>query len=129
MARNLHLGPNWVPSTVVEVLGPVTFIVETEAGFRWKRHADQLKDCLFQVLALRVCWRKPTNQPLRISPLLIPVSLPNPSQTRLPNLLWRTQKLPSLPHLNRLSLDILEGIVRLLNVIRKLWNTWTKHVC
>ena len=46
MAHNLCPGPNWVPSTVMEVLRPVTFIVETEAGFRWKRHTDQLKDWL-----------------------------------------------------------------------------------
>lgn len=46
MARNLHPGPDWVPSTILEVLGPVTYLVETEEGQRWKRHADQLKDWL-----------------------------------------------------------------------------------
>ena len=46
MARNLRPGPDWVPSTIVEVLGPVTYVVETESGQRWKRHADQLKDWL-----------------------------------------------------------------------------------
>ena len=49
MACNLHLGPDWVPSTIVEVLRPVTYVVETEAGQRWKRHADQLKDWLHPV--------------------------------------------------------------------------------
>ena len=42
MAQNLRPGPNWVTGTVVEVLGPVTYIMETEDGSRWKRHADQL---------------------------------------------------------------------------------------
>lgn len=42
-ARNLRPGPEWVPSTILEVLGPVTYIVETDEGLRWKRHADQLK--------------------------------------------------------------------------------------
>ena len=51
MARNLRPGPDWVPSTIVEVLGPVTYVVETEAGQRWKRHADQLKDWLPSVPA------------------------------------------------------------------------------
>ena len=51
MARNLRPGPDWVPSTIVEVLGPVTYVVETEAGQRWKRHADQLKDWLSSVPA------------------------------------------------------------------------------
>ena len=46
MAQNLRPGPDWVPSTIVEVLGPVTYVVETESGQRWKRHADQLKDWL-----------------------------------------------------------------------------------
>ena len=31
-ARNLRPGPEWVPSTILEVLGPVTYIVETDEG-------------------------------------------------------------------------------------------------
>ena len=46
MARNLRLGPDWVSCTIVEVLGPVTYVVETEDGQRWKRRADQLKTWL-----------------------------------------------------------------------------------
>ena len=46
MVRNLRPGPDWVTGTIVEVFGPVTYIVETEDGSRWKRHADQLKDWL-----------------------------------------------------------------------------------
>ena len=45
-ARNLRPGPDWIPSTIIEVLGPVTYIVETDDGLRWKRHANQLKDWL-----------------------------------------------------------------------------------
>ena len=51
MAHNPRPGPDWVPSTIVEVLGPITYVVETEAGQRWKRHADQLKDWLPSVPA------------------------------------------------------------------------------
>ena len=46
LARNLRSGPDWIPATVVEVLGPVTYIVEAEGGQHWKRHIDQLKDWL-----------------------------------------------------------------------------------
>ena len=45
-ARNLRPGPDWIPSTIAEVLGPVTYIVATDDGLRWKRHANQLKDWL-----------------------------------------------------------------------------------
>ena len=45
-ARNLRSGPDWIPSTIVKVLGPVTYIVETDDGLRWKGHANQLKDRL-----------------------------------------------------------------------------------
>ena len=43
MVRNLRPGPD---GTVMEVLGPVTYIIEVEDGSRWKRHADQLKNWL-----------------------------------------------------------------------------------
>ena len=46
LARNLRPGPDWVPSKIVEVLGPVTYTIETDGGQRWKRHADQIKDWL-----------------------------------------------------------------------------------
>ena len=32
-----------MPGVVIEVLGPVTYVVETEEGLHWKRHVDQLK--------------------------------------------------------------------------------------
>ena len=47
LVRNLRPGPDWIPGNIVEVLGPVTYIVETlEGGQHWKRHIDQLKDWL-----------------------------------------------------------------------------------
>jgi transposase InsO family protein len=46
MVRNHREGPDWLPATVTEVLGPVTYLVETDRGHRWKRHADQIKDWL-----------------------------------------------------------------------------------
>ena len=46
MARSLRPGPDCVPAVITEVLGPVTYVVETAEGLHWKRHADQLKDWL-----------------------------------------------------------------------------------
>ena len=43
MVRDYRFGTNWIPGVVVEVLGPVTYIVETDIGQRWKRHIDQIK--------------------------------------------------------------------------------------
>ena len=43
MVRDFRSGPNWVPAVIVEVLGPVTYIVETDHGQHWKRHVDQIK--------------------------------------------------------------------------------------
>ena len=43
MVRNLRRGPTWVPGIVAEVLGPITYLVDTDEGQRWKRHADQIK--------------------------------------------------------------------------------------
>ena len=49
MMRNVHPGPDLIAGTVVEVLSPVTYIVETEDGSRWKHHADHLKDWLLSI--------------------------------------------------------------------------------
>ena len=50
MARNLRPGPDWIPGTIAEVLGPVTYIIETDEGQRWKRHADQIKSWIAPTL-------------------------------------------------------------------------------
>ena len=43
MVQDFRSGPDWVPVVVVEVLGPVTYIVETDHGQCWKRCVDQIK--------------------------------------------------------------------------------------
>ena len=53
LARNLRPGPDWIRGTIVEVLGPVTYIVEVDGGQRWKRHIDQLKDWLAPIVGER----------------------------------------------------------------------------
>ena len=44
MARNLRPGPDWVPTVVVERLGPLTYLVETSNKLLWKRHIDLLQE-------------------------------------------------------------------------------------
>ena len=44
MARNVRPGPDWIPATVLEVQGPVTYLIQTDDGQVWKRHLDQLKE-------------------------------------------------------------------------------------
>ena len=34
---------NWVPATILKVLGPVSYLVETDDRQIWKHHPDQLK--------------------------------------------------------------------------------------
>ena len=41
---NHRNGSDWIPGTIVEVLGPVTYVVDTDTGLCWKRHTDQIKE-------------------------------------------------------------------------------------
>ena len=43
MVRNLRPGSDWIPGVVVEILGPVTYLIDVGRDQIWKRHADQLK--------------------------------------------------------------------------------------
>ena len=43
MAKNFRPGPNWLPATVVERLGPLSYLVETTDEQLWRRHVDHLK--------------------------------------------------------------------------------------
>lgn len=42
MARNYRAGPPWLPGTVVDVTGPVSYKVAVN-GAIWRRHTDQLR--------------------------------------------------------------------------------------
>jgi len=44
MAKNLRSGPTWIPAVVVERLGPLSYLVETEDHDLWRRHVDLLKE-------------------------------------------------------------------------------------
>lgn len=42
-ARSFGGQPLWLPSQVVDVSGPCSYIIELEQGGWWKRHRDQLR--------------------------------------------------------------------------------------
>lgn len=50
MARDYRSEQKWVPGTVVEQLGPLTYRVEVQGGRRWKRHIDQMRGVSPQLL-------------------------------------------------------------------------------
>ncbi|XP_075550768.1 uncharacterized protein LOC142584548 [Dermacentor variabilis] len=41
--RNYLYGPKWLPGIVDSVTGPVSYLVVTKDGRRWRRHVDQLR--------------------------------------------------------------------------------------
>ena len=44
MAKNLCPGPNWIPAVVEQRLGPLSYLVKTQNGQKWRRHVDHLKE-------------------------------------------------------------------------------------
>ncbi|XP_039520330.1 uncharacterized protein K02A2.6-like [Pimephales promelas] len=42
LARNYGGGPKWVPATVEDQTGPVSYKVKTAGDLSWRRHSDQL---------------------------------------------------------------------------------------
>ena len=43
MARNYRDQNRWLPGTVVQKLGPLTYSVQLDTGSLWRRHIDQLR--------------------------------------------------------------------------------------
>ena len=43
MVRNLRPGDKWVPSTIIERTGPLSYLVQVGGGKTWKRHIDHLR--------------------------------------------------------------------------------------
>ena len=43
LAKNFHSGTKWLPGTITEILGPVTYLVRMKNNLTWKRHVDQLR--------------------------------------------------------------------------------------
>ena len=57
MAKNVGLGPNWVPATITKVLGQVTYEVKRDNGQVWKRHVE-----LFKKFTKSNCMRDSTEE-------------------------------------------------------------------
>ena len=39
-----YAGPPWIPGSVLQKIGPVTYLVDTGDGRSWKCHVDQMKE-------------------------------------------------------------------------------------
>ena len=44
MARNFRPGSKWVPGTIVERNGPLSYLVKVRSGDHWRRHIDHLRE-------------------------------------------------------------------------------------
>ena len=42
LVRNLRDGPRWLPATVIERRGPLSYLVQIPSGAVWRRHVDHL---------------------------------------------------------------------------------------
>jgi hypothetical protein len=118
LARNYRPGPDWIPGTIVEVLGPVTYTVETEdGGQRWKRHIDQLKDWLAPTSSDNSRSQPETHREQNEQFFLILLTQVLLSLLQIQIL--RSQRLLKLPNLNTLILLLLlrslpKAVLRLL---------------
>ena len=43
MVKNLRPGDKWVPGTIIEQTGPLSYLVQVAGGLTWKRHIDHLR--------------------------------------------------------------------------------------
>jgi transposase InsO family protein len=43
MVKNFRPGPDWIPATIVEKLGPLSYVIETQDLQLWRRHVDHVK--------------------------------------------------------------------------------------
>ena len=44
MAKNYRAGPGWLPGTVIERNGPLSYLIKVNGGQLWRRHIDQLRE-------------------------------------------------------------------------------------
>ncbi len=102
MVRNLRPGPQWIPGTIIERRGPVTYLVQVAGDRIWKRHIDHLNETT----------DTPQNQTTLLWPTIeaegpaeTPVSLlvPDASSLGIPSLLSQQVGCPN-PLLNLIPL-------------------------
>ena len=51
LVRNFPAGDSWIPSTIVDQVGPRSFFVHLENGRQVKRHQDHIRACLLDTAA------------------------------------------------------------------------------
>ena len=87
MARNLRPGPDWIAGIIVERLGPLSYLVETETHQLWKRHVDQLKEVSDSPLKPMefevVSDRDDSNLVIPSSPMVVPDSASESTESTL----------------------------------------------
>ena len=44
MEHNLRPGPTWIPGTIIERSGPLSYVAQVKGEQVWKRHIDQLRE-------------------------------------------------------------------------------------
>ena len=44
MVRNLRPGPTWIPGTIIERSGPLSYVVQVKGEQTWKRHIEHLQE-------------------------------------------------------------------------------------
>ena len=44
IVRNLHPGDKWVPGMIIDMTGPLSYLVQVGGGKTWKCHIDHLSD-------------------------------------------------------------------------------------
>ena len=52
MVLDFRHGRSWTAAVISKVLGPVTYLVDTVDGYKWKRHTDQIKSLQKSLIAL-----------------------------------------------------------------------------
>ena len=49
MVRDFHPNkPKWIPGTVVQKSGPLSYVINVGPGIDWKRHVDHIRESLAQ---------------------------------------------------------------------------------
>ena len=46
IVRNLHPGLQWIPGTIIECKGPLSYLVQVAEGRIWKQHVDHLQETM-----------------------------------------------------------------------------------
>lgn len=77
MARNLQPEPAWMPETIMEQLGPVTFVAHVQNGQMWKCHTDHIKALEDQSWQSKIATESEGSKGLGGESEIVDIPLPN----------------------------------------------------